>query len=295
MLQSNTFGLVLIVGLAGICQVATFGTMPGNWKDLSVSARGESGSPENDDIVRDPDFCINLPSMRRTAPATYAGTQWCSSVTTEKECGYGTTLYRLSSAGLNKYDPCWWDKEARNGAGKCKMTKDTYVCGDQCFPTAQDTSTDTTDDGTTYIECGGLREEVDVLTGVETSCDCVKIYEDGEIKMRCAISKKQIVSTRRRLDERRRLSFAEECSGLSTILSTTSGPGNLETKQIYECVPTVNVDGDDECKCNTKSVLTMPETDIPEDKQMTNEELYQNDNVAEDASCQANVSPYYWG
>lgn len=292
MLQSYAFCLVLVVGLAGICQVATFGTMPGNWKDMSVSARGESGSAgQKDYIIHDPDFCINLPSMTSTAPTdAYAGTMYCSSVTEEKECGLGTTLYRLSSNGKNKYDPCYWDAEK----AKCKMTKDTYQCGDECFPTAQSTDTGTNDDGTKYIECGGLVEAVTDPDNVETSCECVKIY-DGGIKVRCAINKKQIVATRRRLDERRLDSFADECYAKSHTIGTTSGPGNYVTVKTYECVPTVNSDGVDQCKCNSKSVITLPETDIPDAEKMTNQELYQTDQVAEDASCQKNVSPYYWG
>jgi len=142
----------------------------------------------------------------------------------------------------------------------------------------------------------GAGVRVAVTEEYDTSCDCVNIWEDGQVKRKCAISNKQIVSTRRRLDARR-LDFASDCYARSTTGTTTSGPGNFVTTKTYECKPSRNVQNEDVCTCDSKSVVTLPEADIPNDKKLTNEELYKDENIAADASCQANgaVTPVYWG
>jgi len=308
MLQSNAL-LLLIVGLAGICQVATFGTMPGSLKGLTASTRGETaGKVQDTDVVHDPDFCINLPAKQSTGPIiTFSwgesGGMYCNDFAkTEAACGNGTTLYRLSSGGKNKYDPCFWDKDHNGGAGKCKMSGDVYNCGDQCFPTAQTPESTTTGApaGKKIVSCGGLDKMVD-STVHDTTCKCIKVADPYPIiKTRCSFINQQIVSTQ----SGRRLMTSEEFTTdcysrnkySAPVPYDASNPNGLLVQDVKDCKPSTDAQGTMTCTCEDKQVMTLADSLIPGGEKTSTQIYNDNGNTLEAATndeCR-DVSPCFW-
>lgn len=232
----------LLVGLAGTCQVAAFGTF-----SQRVAVRGEAatGTFDTDDY-----FCLNITKK------TNIGDAWCGSLKTAVQCGYGMDSFRVSSAGKNKYDPCYWNPNFLNGdgtLGKCELTMQYYMCGPQCLPTGQDIGGTPT--GGNTISCGGANYTVPTGQTVST-CKCVKKWVEsvpppgGKVYTECAIVT-SVASSRRG----RSLLTAAECESQNTEEAATQS-GNYWMQRKYQCTASsTSAGGPLTCTCVWKTVI----------------------------------------
>merc|ERR1719230_233639 len=120
----------LLLGLAGSCQVAAFGTMPdlSAFKDAKISTKGESADDVDTlPLKLDENFCTNAISKFNI------GSRYCYEINDlgPGACGGGADTYRRGDHDPNKYDVCQWRD------GSCKAAMYTYECGSICFPTAE--------------------------------------------------------------------------------------------------------------------------------------------------------------
>jgi hypothetical protein len=228
------YSVALLLGLAGSCRVAAFGTMPdlSGFKDAKISTRGEGANDgETVPLKLDPHFCTNAISKN------YLGADYCNAADDlgAAYCGGGSDTYRRGTNDPNKYDACQWRCETDGSCG-CKLAGYTYQCGTQCFPTAA-SMTETTNDNECgadehYVECGPYLKDC-VSNQFTAVCDeaLVTVQDaSGQWVVQEKYEIKRIDSTRRRLHGRE---LADNCGTDEDPLC--AGPDNpIETTYINE-------------------------------------------------------------
>jgi len=266
------YSVALLLGLAGSCRVAAFGTMPdlSAFKDAKISTRGEGANDgETVPLKLDPNFCTNAISKN------YVGLEFCSSVDHlgAAFCGGGSDTYRRGTHNPDKYDACQWRCDKGKPCG-CKQTGYTYLCGPQCFPTAA-SITETTDDDKcgadeNYVECGpdgGPPVLTDcVAKEFQAECDKAKVMvkdANGDWVVQMKYEIKRMDPDRRRLHGRE---LADNCGTVEEPLC--AGPenplkveqvGNMELRTIEKCSC---LDGEGcSCKLSTSAVISTPKDD----------------------------------
>jgi hypothetical protein len=275
----------LLLGLAGSCQVAAFGTLPDldALKDAKIGTRGETAGGTTLGIKLDQNFCTNAISKN------YLGTDYCGSITSlgPGACGSGSDVYRTSDNNDDKYDVCQWRD------GKCDFAGYSYMCGSQCFPTAESISESTNnaqcDAGKVFVECGPAGEPPVITDCVSTDytarCDHSLVGEfdppgsnNWVVKDKWQISLTDAGNRRREL-EARELSTGctPACKG---IISTTPDGPNRELVVEEKC-SCGTVGSGVSCSCATVSSIVITDTT----SQIT----------AQDASICQDVTPQWWG
>lgn len=184
--------------LVGQSQVSGFGTMPkpgipdlSGFGDATVDTMAETANPSEDEEAAKAVIAAQLaagwPFCTTMADKTNLGGDFCKTVLSKDECGYGDKVFRVSDASDDKFDACAWKN------GKCKMAKYTYPCGESCLSYVASSCANT-------VLCKETGEEkcYTPAGGVAHSCKCSKVYKNGAAVWECDVHRDVI---RRRLQE----------------------------------------------------------------------------------------------